>query len=279
MSTPSNTPPAPTAGAKSASTSGPSPTTILIYGHTSLFYWWPVWALGFLFAAISFFGEGRAAVVHRDATYNAEKNSIELPPEKGKLLVGGVVDTDGKLLERMYPNKNLGVIFVIVLIIVTFITNVPLRGMSSAVAISTILVVTFFFALMGWWDNIFAWFGSLSIHMNAGFYFFFSTVLFVIWAAVFWGYDRLHFWRVTPGQITHEFAMGGGQTSFDTEGIVLKKYRDDLFRHWILGMGSGDLVMQPLQNTAANRDDLSIHNVLFIGHKLHEVQKLISPKG
>ena len=34
------------------------PTSISVHQHSAILYWWPVWAVGFLFAALSFvFGE------------------------------------------------------------------------------------------------------------------------------------------------------------------------------------------------------------------------------
>src|SRR3712207_8475364 len=45
----------------------------------------------------------------------------------------------------------------------------------------------------------------------------------------------------SPGQVTHVFVLGAASKSYDTENMVLEKFRDDLFRHWILGFGSGDL--------------------------------------
>ena len=90
------------------------------------------------------------------------------------------------------------------------------------------------------------------------------------------GYDRMNYWRVTPGQITHKYVFGGGERSFDTEGLAFTKLRDDLFRHLILGLGSGDLMMDPMKSGGANKEDLAIHNVLFIGTKLEAIEKLIS---
>jgi hypothetical protein len=43
---------------------GPQPvTSVRVVSHTGLFYWWPVWAAGLIFSALTFFGGGRLAVV------------------------------------------------------------------------------------------------------------------------------------------------------------------------------------------------------------------------
>lgn len=253
---------------------------VFVYGHSTLFYFWPVWLVGFILGAISWLESGRTAVVTKEAIYDLKNQTISAPAGKTLVLSKEFEEKDGKatFYEHMSPHKGMGVFFVILLVVVIFITNVPLRGVSSAVFIAAILVLTLFFALMGWWDNILGFFGKLSIHMNAGFYIFFSTILFIVWALVTFVFDRMSYWRVTPGQITHEFVFGGGQTSYDTEGIAFKKLRDDLFRHWVLGLGSGDLMMYPMQKASASTEDMSIHNVLFIGSKVSQIQRLIAQK-
>jgi hypothetical protein len=279
-STPPKVPPAPP----------PAARELRIYGHSTLFYWWPIWLLGFIFCLVSYFSGGRAVVVSKHAVYikrDNVKKTEEMIKLKGgkeneKLVLseqyrGGTEEGD-IFYEHMSPNKTIGVVFLVVLLIIIFVTNVPLRGIASAVFISAVLVITLFFALMGWWDEILAYFNRLSVHMNAGFYGFFSVVLFIIWALVTFVFDRMSYWRVTPGQITHEFVFGGGQTSYDTEGIAFKKLRDDLFRHWVLGLGSGDLMMYPLSKASAGAEDMSIHNVLFINSKMARIQQLIAVK-
>jgi hypothetical protein len=180
--------------------------------------------------------------------------------------------------ENMHPSKNVGVVFTIVLLIVTMITNVSFRGLSSAIVIILILFFTVLFAWLGWWQWIMDKIFRLSIHMNAGFYFFLSTVLLIAWVLITFGYDRMSYWRVTPGQITHEFIFGGGQKSYDTEGMVFEKLRDDLFRHWVLGFGSGDMIMYPMTRAGAAREELEIHNVLLIGTQLRKIQEMIAAK-
>src|SRR6266851_2712053 len=48
---------------------------IVVYRHSHLFYWWPVWALGFLFAAITYFDNKHLAIVPANTT---AEESIEV---------------------------------------------------------------------------------------------------------------------------------------------------------------------------------------------------------
>lgn len=266
---PPQPPPPPTAPAP--------PKELRIYGHTALFYWWPVWVLGYFFGLLTMLSDGRGVIVHKDAIL--EDNKIALPSGQNPVLPGTLMEDDGKhFRERMHPSKSLGVIFIAVLFIVILITNVPLRGVAAAVFVSTILVITLTLALLGWWEHILDWFGRISIHINAGFYFALSTVLLLAWLIVFYGYDRMSYWLIRPGQITQEYVFGGGQRSFDTDLMVFEKLRDDLFRHWILGLGSGDLIMYPMQSGGAQRQEFHINNVLFISSKLRKIQAMISVK-
>ena len=141
----------------------------------------------------------------------------------------------------VHPSKDLGVIFTLMFFLVILITNVTVRGLSSVVVILALVLGVVLVLYFGWWDSWPTLVQPVSIHMNMGFYVCFSTMIFLVWAISTFVYDRLSYWRVTPGQITHEFLIGGAAKSYDTRGMVFEKHRNDLFRHWILGIGSGDL--------------------------------------
>jgi hypothetical protein len=258
--------------------SAQQPKSIIIYGHSPIFYWWPVWLIGFIMGFYTLYEDSRVAIVPSGSRYYAAQGDqparVELP--KGAEIADERIKESGELYERMAANKNLGIVYAVVVLVVILITNVPMRGLTSAIVITVILLITVTFAYLGWWSKIFDWLFRLNIHMNAGFYFFFSTVLVVVWALAFFGYDRFSYWEIKPGEITHGYVLGGGERSFQTEGMAFEKLRDDLFRHWILGFGSGDLIMQPLQMGKAKPEDLTIQNVLFVGSKLKKIQSLIA---
>ena len=85
-------------------------------------------------------------------------------------------------------------------------------------------------------------------------------------------------WEVTPGQLTHKVQFGAGSNSFNAQGMGLEKHRDDIFRHWLLGIGSGDL---KIGTSGATREQIDVLNVLFIGAKVEAMQRLIAevPEG
>jgi hypothetical protein len=111
--------------------------------------------------------------------------------------------------------------------------------------------------------------------MDLGFYIFFSTAILLIWLLTVFVFDHLSFWRIRSGQITNEHVLGAVESSYDTDNIVFTKQQDDLFRHWLLGLGSGDLQMQ----TMGGRGVVAkVSNVLFLNAKVARIQRLIATK-
>jgi len=219
---------------------------VRIYSHSSLFYWWPIWVVGYVLALLTY--------------------------ESGQKYQFGSGES------WVHPSSNPGLMFFLVLFLVIVITNFSVRGLASGIAIMGVALLTVLFAYAGWWDEIFRWFGSLEIHLNLGAYFWFSTLMLALWTVTVFGLDRMHFWEVTPGQLTHRSRFGGGSKSYNAQGMSLEKHRDDLFRHWLLGLGSGDL---KIRTSGAIREQIDVLNVLFIGSKVQAIQKLISevPEG
>lgn len=213
-----------------------------IYSHSPIFYWWPVWAVGYVMAFFSFL-QGRAVRVE-----------------------GGDVD-------YVLASNNFGVIYVAVLLVVIIFTNVKLRGIYSVATILGIAFVAVLFAWLDWWDDIFAAIPELSVRMNMGFYLVMSTGLLIVWLLSFFLFDRLTYWRIRPGQMTEEHLVGAGERSYDTRGMLFEKHGEDFFRHVVLGFGAGDL---QISTTGARKENIYIQNVLFADRKVRTIQKLIS---
>jgi hypothetical protein len=220
------------------------PKELFLISHSNLFYWWPIWVVGYIMALITWLG-------------------------------GDHIRINATTEVWMHPDKNLGVIFTIIFFLVILITNVSVRGMASVVVILGGIVVVLTLAYFGWWNAVLNAFGALAIYMNLGFYVFFSTVVFLVWGFSFFIYDRLSFYRIRPGQVTHENIIGNLERSHDTRGMLFEKHQSDLFRHWILGFGSGDL---EITTTGAKSETFYIPNVLFINAKLDIIQRMIAAK-
>ena len=107
-------------------------------------------------------------------------------------------------------------------------------------------MLTIILAAAGLWEGIFHRLGQLSIYINLGGYILISTVLLVLWLVNLLVFDRQTYMIFTPGQVRVRLEIGGEETVFDAGGMVIHRERGDLFRHWVLGFGSGDLVIKPM---------------------------------
>jgi hypothetical protein len=166
---------------------------------------------------------------------------------------------------------NLGVLFLTVVLLVIGITTVRLRDILALAIIGVVIVLTVVFAFFGWWDKIFEGLGFLEVRINAVTYFVIAAVLFVPWLVVTLFIDRHTYILFTPGQIRvcidHD-----GELAFDTTGMTVEKVGGDLFRHRVLGFGSGDLV---IRTAGACGREFRFANVLFIGTKMKAIQRVL----
>jgi hypothetical protein len=174
----------------------------------------------------------------------------------------------------MSPRRTYGTLFVILLLIVIGITNVPMRGLWSVFVLLVIVGLSVIFAVAGWWETIFAHLSLLSIHINMGGYLLISGVLFLLWLLNLFVFDRQIYMIFTPGQVRVRVEIGGSETVYDTTGMVVQKHRSDLFRHWILGFGSGDLDIRPVGLASP----IELPNVLRVARAVRTIETLIKEK-
>jgi hypothetical protein len=216
---------------------------VIVYGHSGLFYWWPLWTAGYVMALLTWLHHNQAVI--------------------------------GNKPEWFHPSRNLGVIYTLLLLLLILVTSTTIKGMKAALIIATLAFLALLFAHLNWWDAILGWLSGQSISMSFGFYIFFSSLLFLIWLISVFGIDHLSFWRFRPGQITHEYLGGVVDKSYDTDNMILLKRQDDLFRHWVIGLGSGDLHMQTMGGRGV---EMNVANVLFVIGKISKIQRLIATK-
>ena len=142
------------------------------------------------------------------------------------------------------PHRIGGVIFVFVLLMVIFITNVPLRGMWSLLVIVVAVALVVIFITIGWIETIITWLALLDVRINMAGYMTIAVFLFIIWLVALLAFDRQRYIIFTPGQFKVCDEIGGGEQVYSTDGISFQKQRSDFFRHYVLGLGSGDLIVR-----------------------------------
>src|SRR5205085_12052048 len=129
-------------------------------------------------------------------------------------------------------NNSLGVLFVATLLVVALASTILLRGLVSMIALLVMIAAVVIFALLGWWNDILLFLGGLDIRMNAAGYLAVAVPLFLAWLAVVCLYDRAVYVLVTPGQIRYVLEVGDSEMAVQTEGAIVEKKRNDVFRHW-----------------------------------------------
>jgi hypothetical protein len=241
----------------------PESRSITIVSHSNLFYWWPVWAVGFLMAFVTLITQTRAVVVPGEALKAAAGQMVEIKVDPAKSL-------------HVSSSKNLGVLFAIVLLLVIAITNIPLRGLWSVIVIVFVIFLSIILALLNAWETILDYLSYLDVRINLGGYLLISTVLFVLWLVVFLLFDKQIYMIFTPGQMRVRLEIGDAETAYDTSGMTVQKQRSDLFRHWVLGLGSGDLIVK---TSGAQSHHFDMPNVLFISPKIRQIERLLAEKA
>jgi hypothetical protein len=216
-----------------------------IYTRSPFFYWWPVWVVGYVFALVSWFGG-----------------------------VPVTVGQNGPTIE-LSPFRSLGLLFCLVFFFVLLATNVSVRGLWSLVILLSLAFLILLFTYLDWWGPIFRVVPILAVYANAGFYLVISALVLALWLFSVLVSDRLAYWIVSPGMLTYHQVIGSGDKSYDTTGMVVEQKQQDLFRHWILGFGSGDI---RISTAGARREELFLQNVLFVNSKVRVMQKLIAMK-
>jgi hypothetical protein len=217
---------------------------VIVYGHSALFYWWPLWVAGYVMALLTWLNHVQADI--------------------------------GDQKEWFHPSRNPGVIYTLLVLLLIVVTSTKIRGMKAAVIIAALAFLALLFVHLEWWNAILGWLGHQSISLSLGFYLFSSTLLLLVWLVSVFVIDHLSFWKFRPGHITHEYLGGIVNSSYDTDNMTISLNRqDDFFRHWIIGIGSGDLHMKTMGGQGV---EMNVLNVLFVGAKMSTIQNLIATK-
>jgi hypothetical protein len=255
---------------------------VVVISHSPLFYWWPVWAVGFLMAGLSYWLGYQVAFVPPGTTAEPRvevevarhkgPRDVLIAPEGAKL--PAVYDSDELQQPRMRMalSSDLGIIWAMTLLIVIYVTHIQMRGVWSLVALILLISGTVVLAVLGLWEPIVRAVRVLDIHMNAFGYLSISLVLFAIWLLMFLVFDRLTYMVFTRGRLRVRKKIGEGEKVFDMRGMVFERHRDDMFRHWLLGFGTADLTVY---TTGATSQQIEMPNVIGVGRKLALINKML----
>lgn len=202
-----------------------------VYTHSPILYWWPVWALGFIFYVLQ------------------------------------VTDLAGPGT----PERMLGLIFVFTLIFVIFSTTVRLRGANSVIFGLILLIGIILLTFANLSGPIARFLGQLDIRMSNMFYLFTGGSVFILWALMIFGFDKVRYWEVVPGQLHERVFWGSGDRAESGANARCRYRSDDFLRHRILGL----VVTGDIEVTLGDGEVWHMHNVLFAKKRTRKMNELI----
>jgi hypothetical protein len=271
---------------------------IKLYSHSPIFYWWPVWLVGFIMAFLTYLDGGRMAIVpggteaRRDWQVQVAPNHVEtregliLPRSNDKtashLAPTKPVNPDGSLPTpndphvRMAHSQYLGTWFFITFLIVFISSNVPLRGLWEWIGVLFIALVVSILLLYGWWGTIVDWFSLLHVRINLAGYVFLSVWMFAIWTVSVFFFDTRTYIIVSSGQVRVRSVIGEGEKVYDVTNMTFQLQPNILFRHRVLGFyGAGDLIVR---TGGPNPEVLEWPNVLFVRSRLRQIEQRLKAR-
>ncbi len=207
-------------------------TELKVYTHSPILYWWPIWALGLIFGFVSMFVSGEGT----EAAARVQ-----------------------------------GQTFVFVLVFVIFSTTVKLRGANSVILGLILLIGGILLATANLSGPIAAFIGGLDIRMSPAFYWFVGICVFIMWAVMIFGFDKVKFYEIAPGQVRERVFWGSGDRAESGANARCRYLKDDFLRHRILGL----IITGDIEITLADGEVWYLHNVLFAKSKANRINELI----
>jgi len=220
---------------------------VVIYAHSPILYWWPVW----LYGAFSW----AATALHHVS-----------------------IDPSGQKAVTVFPSPWLGISYLCVLFFVVIFSNIKARGLY---ALLVVLLLSLLALGINWAIGLTRLFDAaqlLEVYMNQAFFAVTTVFLFSLWITVVFGVDRLSYHRFTVGQVVEEHVLGHiPGVALDTRQMIVRRLPSDFFRHTILGLGlvglgTGDLVCRP---NAAGIEPLMLENVVRLSSRFKEIKRLV----
>jgi hypothetical protein len=112
------------------------------------------------------------------------------------------------------------------------------------------------------------WITAVQPEANATFYWFFFTVLSIIYLAV-WIETRFDYWEVRGNELLHHHGMLSNLERFPAPQLKIDKEINDIFEFLLLG--AGRLILHPSNERRA----IVLENVLWISGKEKQITRML----
>src|SRR5262245_48559602 len=187
----------------SATQPPPSPPTerrqeVVVISHSPLFYWWPVWAVGFLMAVLTYLYGHQVAFVPpgtvaqrgmRIEGYDGARDVL-IAPAGQELPAASELDDPKQPRLWMMASNDPGIIWATTLCLVILLSQISLRGLLSLVVLVVLVFTTVLLAILGLWDPILQAVRVIDIHITGFSYLAISLFVFALWLITFLLFDR-----------------------------------------------------------------------------------------
>ncbi len=164
-----------------------------------------------------------------------------------------------------------GQTFVFLLVFVIFSTTVKLRGANSVILGLILAIGGILLATANLSGPIANFIGGLDIRMSPAFYWFVGITVFVMWAVMIFGFDKVKFYEIAPGQVRERVFWGSGDRAESGANARCRYMKDDFLRHRMLGL----VVTGDIEITLADGEVWYLHNVIFAKQKASRINELI----
>jgi hypothetical protein len=220
--------------------------SITFYSHSEFFYYWPLWLVSFIFGDITLFFGSHVAV-------EGLSTSLLVMQETGY-----------------------GLVYIMVLAFSLFATGVNLRGVWALLTMICLVFAAFLMLYFGIWETALSWVIQQPVYLNHGFYLAIGVMLFLPWCVVVFFFDTRKYVKIESNTVTIVHEIGEGARAYDTIGVMMEKKLDNFFKHYVLGFGSGDLV---IRTSGGSAEVILLPNVLGVDKVLYELEYLRSKRG
>jgi len=220
--------------------------SITFHSHSEYFYYWPLWLVSFIFGDITLFFGSHVSV-------EGLETSLLVMKETGY-----------------------GLTYILVLAFSLFATGVNLRGVWAILTLVCVAFAAFMLLYFNVWENTLSWVIQQPVYLNHGFYLAIGVMLFIPWFIIVFLFDTRKYVRIESNSVTIVHEIGEGARAFDTVGVMMEKKLDNFFKHYLLGFGSGDLV---IRTSGGSSDVLFLPNVLRVDYVLKELERVRAQRG
>ena len=237
-----------------ATGAGTTPRSELkVYMHSWLFYWWPLWAIGFAMAGWTLLEDHHVALVPPGST--VEGQTLVVPAAASPLLL----DT------HLSASPTPGLVFALTLLGLLAFGTGWMWGWRVYTFSATVVAALLLFSWLDAWGTLARWVMYLHVHINLGGYLVMSTGLLAIWLVQVFIVDRRTFVTFSMSQVRIHYAIGEEEKVYDAGGVTLEKAPYDWFR-WLVGFGAGDVRVR------VSGQLIEIPNVIHVGRRLDAIE-------